>query len=338
MSAQSRLLLDAVHFVASGQEGLITAAQLEEIGVPRSTLKGRIRTGGPWRRILPGTYCVMPGALTQAQRDRAALLYSGATAMLTGSPALRRHGLRYFPPNQAIHTLIDHTRHRKSAGFVVVERTTRLPTPVTLDGLPVAPVARALVDAARLMTDLRATRAMALEVVQRGLATPDEIHEVLRVSQRRGTALIGDVVQEARVGVRSAPEAEVRRALLTTDLPTPLWNPGIFLPNGTFLASPDGLIEESMVAIEVDSREHHSEGEQWEDTLERGTDLANAGLQVVHVIPRKFRRNPTETLDRIRRAHERGLALPKPELTVVTADEFARIREGWNQRKFAQDA
>jgi hypothetical protein len=93
-----------------------------------------------------------------------------------------------------------------------------------------------------------------------------------------------------------------------------------------------------MVAIEVDSREHHSEGDGWESTLERGTDLANAGLQVVHVIPRRFRRNPMETLNRIRMAHERGLALPKPSLRIVSAEEFDRIRAGWDRGKFGESA
>jgi hypothetical protein len=338
MSQRSRLLLEAVDYVASAQDGLITASQLSEIGIPGSTLQGRIRSGGPWRRVLPGIYYVMPGFLSPQQRDRAALLFSGPDAMLTGAAGLRRHGLRYHPPGNTVHTLISHARHRKSSGFVIVERTQSLPSHITIGGLPVAPVARAVVDAARRVTVRNDTRAFTLEAVQRGLTTTDDLVEELRHAQRRGTALVREVVSEAQAGVRSAPEAELRQAILQTDLPEPLWNPGILHPNGEFLAQPDGLITVSMVAIEVDSRTHHSEGDDWEDTLERGTDLSNAGLQVVHVIPSRFRRNPQQTLNRIRRAHELGLQSPPPDLQVISCDEFEELRRAWSERNLAESA
>jgi len=332
------MLLDAVDHVAAAQEGILTAAQLDAIGIPRSTLKGRIRTGGPWRRVLPGIYLVMPGVLTTAQRDRAALLFAGPEAILTGASALRRHGIRYRPDEETIHVLISHARQRKSAGFVSIERTQRLPSPVLIDSFAVAPVARALVDAARRVTARQTTRAFALEAIQRGLTNAELLDAELKHAQRRGTALIREVAAEARSGVRSAPEAEVRAAVLQSGLPTPLWNPGLFLPSGAFLAQPDGLIEASMVAIEVDSREHHSQDDGWEHTLERDTDLSNEGLIVVHVIPRRFRRNPSETLNRLRRAHERGLARPRPELRVVPCGEFEQIRASWGRGKFGERA
>jgi hypothetical protein len=332
------MLLEAVDYVAGTQAGLITAAQLDEIGVPRSTLKGRIRTGGLWQRILPGIYLVMPGQLTPVQRDRAALLFAGPTAMLTGASALRHHGFRYLPEEAAIHVLISHDRHRKSAGFVSIERTQTLPRPISINQLDVAPVTRAVVDAARRVTTNRTTRAFTLEAVQRGLASPRAVEEELRSAQRRGTALIRGVIAEAKAGVRSAPEAELRQAVTSTNLPTPLWNPGVFLPSGKFLAQPDGLIEESMVAVEMDSREYHSEGDGWADTLERGTDMSNAGLVVVHVIPGRFRADPDATLTRIKCAHDQGLKRPRPDLRVVPCEEFERIKAGWMQRWFGERA
>ena len=338
MSARSRMLLDAVDMVASAQSGLVTAAQLSEIGIPSSTLKGRIRSGGPWRRILPGVYAVMPGVLTTDQRDVAGLLFAGPDAMLTGASGLRRHGLRYYHDDGTVHVLIPHLRHRKSAGFVVVERTTAHPTPCDLGGIPVAPVSRAVVDAARRHPHRPTTRAFTLEAIQSGLTTLDELNQDLKTAQRRGTAIVREVLAEAAAGVRSAPEAELRQAILTTNLPEPLWNPGLFTPNGEFLASPDGLIEESMVALEVDSRAHHSRGDDWANTLERGNALTAAGLLVVHVVPSHFRSNPLMTLERIRRAHEQGLARPRPPLTVVSCEEFQRVRAEWGGRNLAENA
>ena len=145
MSLRTRDLLDAVDWIAQDQSGLITAAQLAEIGVIRSTLSRRIRSGGQWRRVLPGVYQVTEGALSLDQRDRAGLLFAGKGAVLTGSAGLRRHGIRYLPepPETAnVHVAIPIQRHRKSAGFVTVERTQRPPTPLSIDGFPVASFAR----------------------------------------------------------------------------------------------------------------------------------------------------------------------------------------------------
>jgi predicted transcriptional regulator of viral defense system len=246
MSLRTRELLDAVAWVASEQNGLITAAQLDEIGIPRSTLSRRIRTGGMWRRVLPGVYSVVDGPLGLDQRDRAALLFAGSGAVLTGASGLRLRQIQYLPADAAtapVHVAIPIARHRKSAGFVTVERTTRPPAPTFINDVPVASLARCLVDAGRRVTDRRTTRAFILEAIQRGMVTAEAVDDELRHAQRRGTALLRDTVAEARAGVRSAPEAELRQHMLSQGMPRTLWNPTLRLPGGEFVAQPDGLIE-----------------------------------------------------------------------------------------------
>jgi hypothetical protein len=324
MRSRTKQLLDAVHYIADVQQGLIAAHQLTEIGFDGSARARRTRTGGGWRRVLPGIYSVTSHELTIERREYAGILFAGADAQLTGSSALRRHGLKYLPQNRLnglVHVAIPIHRHRKSAGFVVVERTKRLPRPTTLGGVECAPVARAVVDAGRRTTSRTETRAMLLEAVQRGLTTTDLLSQELRRSQRRGTALLSEALAEAKGGVRSAPEAELREHIQQTDVPEPVWNPTLLMPDGTFLASPDALIQESMVAIEVDSEEHHSEGAGWDVTLERHTNMTVAGLIVVHVIPGKFRANPTQYLSKIKLAHEQGVNRPLPNIQVKLLDE-----------------
>ena len=319
MSLRTRELLDAVAWVASDQDGLITAAQLDEIGVPRSSLSRRIRTGGMWRRVLPGVYQVADGPLGLGQRDQAGLLFAGRDGVLTGSTGLRRRGIRYLPTDAAsapVHVAVPVQRHRKSAGFVIVERTKRPPRPSLVDGLPVASLARCIVDAGRRVTDRRSTRAFLLEGVQRGLVTIDEIDDELRRAQRRGTALLRDTLHEARAGVRSAPEAELRGYMLGQGMPATLWNPVIRMPNGLFVAQPDGLIEESLTVIEVQSEQYHSEGANWDATLKRASTYSALGLLVVHVIPADMRRNPGLTLRLILQTHQEGLRRPRPDLLV----------------------
>lgn len=317
MSLRTRDLLDAVHWVANEQDGLITASQLDAIGIPRSTLSRRIRTGGQWRRVLPGTYLVADGPMTVAQRERAGLLFAGANALLTGVSGLRRWGVEHLPdePQQCpVHTLIPAARHRKSAGFVIVERTQQVPLPHTIADVPVAPLARCLVDAARRVIDRRSVRAMTLEPIQRSMVHIDDVERELRHAQRRGTALMRETLEEARAGVRSAPEAELRYHALAAGLPAIWWNPTLWTPNDEFVAMPDGVVVESMTVIEVQSRKYHDDDESFAATLGRSERLGRHGLLVTHVVPRAMRRNPNATLRAIIEAHRVALTRPRPNL------------------------
>lgn len=317
MSLRTHDLLDAVHWVANEQDGLITASQLDAIGIPRSTLSRRIRTGGQWRRVLPGTYLVADGPLTVTQRERAGLLFAGTDAHLTGISGMRRWGVEHLPDDPQrcpVHTLIPAERHRKSAGFVIVERTQQMPDPCTIDQVPVAPLARCLVDAARRTIDRRSTRAMTLEAIQRAMVALDDVERELRHAQRRGTALIRETLEEARAGVRSAPEAELRHHAMAAGLPAIWWNPTLWTPNGEFVAMPDGVVVESMAVIEVQSRKYHDDDESFAATLGRSECLGRHGLLVSHVVPRAMRRDPNATLRAIVETHRVALGRPRPNL------------------------
>ena len=319
MSLRTQDLLEAVRWVANDQDGLISAAQLDELGIPRSTLSRRIRTGGQWRRVLPGTYLVADGPVTIVHRERAALLFAGEGAVLSGASGLRRWGVENLPAapeSAAVHTVIPATRHRKSAGFAIVERTQRMPKGHTIQGAPVAPVGRCLVDAARRITDRRSTRAMVLEAIQREMVTIDAVERELRHAQRRGTALIRETLEEARAGVRSVPEAELRHHALVGGLPLIWWNPTLWTPGGDFVAMPDGVVVESLAVIEVQSRKHHDGDDTFGATLERSARLGRHGLLVTHVVPGTMRRNPGATLRAIAETHREALTRPRPALVL----------------------
>jgi hypothetical protein len=123
---------------------VVRAMLLEGLGMPRSSIYRRCRPGGPWRRLLPGIIQLHPREPTGEQRLKAALLLGGDRAMVTGLWAARRHGLRKIPEPGDIHLLVPDVREVTSTGFVVVERTTRLPDQVLLRKIQVAPAYRAL--------------------------------------------------------------------------------------------------------------------------------------------------------------------------------------------------
>jgi hypothetical protein len=292
MPRSSRLDPDALSVLLANQDAVVTYGQLAELGLPRSTLTHRIRPGGPWQRVLPGVYVTQSGPATVQQRARAALLYTGPDAVLTGCEALVRHGFRRPPPDPYVHVLVGDDNQTSSAGFVLVERTVRPPVPVERFGLPCAPVARAVFDICRRQREQSVVTALVAEAVQRNKCRLEELVTEVGHGQIRGTRLIRSALADVLVGVRSAAESNARVMIKRGKLPEPLWNHDLFLEDGSFLACPDGWFAAQGVALEIDSREWHLDPEGWERTLKRHLFLSTFGIVVVHVTPRRIRQEP----------------------------------------------
>src|SRR5215211_4476757 len=191
------------------QRQLIRRDQLDAVGVSLDAVRWRIRTRR-WQRVLPGLYGAFPGALDANQRLLAALLHTGAESQITGAAALRWHSFRYVPQTELVHVLVPHTVRRSSAGFVVVQRTTRLdPLSRIRGGLRVCSVVRAVADAARVSRDLAEVRACVAEAVQNRRATPAELFAELDSGPTPRSALLRSASAEIAAGARSAPEAEL---------------------------------------------------------------------------------------------------------------------------------
>jgi hypothetical protein len=180
---------DAIDALARAHDHVVRRVELLTLGVPDSTITRRTRPAGPWQRILPGIVALQSGPLSQDQRVRAALRYTGADAIVTGSEALRRFALRSVPATTDVHILIPDHRKVRSVGFVVVERRTRLPTPRVREQVPLAPPARAGLDVARRSGSVRETRAILAELVQRRFCTVAELGRELADGSVWGSAL-----------------------------------------------------------------------------------------------------------------------------------------------------
>ncbi|WP_143086821.1 hypothetical protein [Lentzea flaviverrucosa] len=79
---------------------------------------------------------------------------------------------------------------RRANPWILLERTTRPPAVVERHGLRLAGAARAALDMARRELNPRAIAEIIDAVVSARLCTPMELREELRVSSRRGTALV----------------------------------------------------------------------------------------------------------------------------------------------------
>ncbi|MDI2028743.1 hypothetical protein QFW96_08985 [Saccharopolyspora sp. TS4A08] len=165
-------------------------AELARLGISQSTAYRWARADGPWTRLAPGIVLVATGPATVRDRIDAALLRAGPGAMVTGMHAARLHGLKSPPESADVHILIPHGQKIQSYAGTRFERTTRLPKPVFVDGIPVAPPVRAVMDGARTFLSAALTKQLLFEAVQHeNLCDFEELVTEMNRGSRRGTAL-----------------------------------------------------------------------------------------------------------------------------------------------------
>jgi very-short-patch-repair endonuclease len=311
----------AIDEFARGQGGIVTFAQLRELGMPKSTISRWTRTGGRWQRLLPAVYLIHRGRPTADERLHAAVHYSARSAMFTGLAALHLHGLRNVPVPLAdarLHLLVPARQQTQSAGFVLLERTTRLPHSTVRGGFPVAPLPRALFDAGRRTPDRQSIRGFVLEAVQRRLIDIDDLRAEVVAGPRQWTALLRDTLGEGAASVRSEPEAALRSLIRGSGLEEPLWNPRLETPAGEFIAEPDGYYPALALALEVDSRRYHfTNSDHYDQTWRRHARYAAHGIAVLRLMPVDISRNPRAVRSTIRAAMAAQAGKPLPPLRVV---------------------
>lgn len=311
--------MDAAAALARDQDGVVTRRQALAAGTTRSALAHRLRPGGPWQRLLPGVYATFTGTPTTVQRMRAALLFAGDGAVLTGRSALALLGMRGGSDDGPVHVLMPHARRRASTGFVVLHRSRRVPASWTRHGLPLAPPVRAVADRCRGVEELDEVRAVVAEAVQRARTTVERLLTEALAGPRRGRRALRVVLGEVGAGPRSVPEIHVRTLLRRSSLPPPAYNVDVYDGAGRWLARPDAWWEDVALAYETDSRAWHLSPADWEATMRRHDRLAAHGVTVLHVSPRRLAEEPDAVLAELAQAHRTAAGRTRPPVTCAPA-------------------
>jgi hypothetical protein len=311
---------DAAHTAAVrtvADKGVISVRQLVGLGVPETTVYRRCRPGGPWQLLLPAVVMLSTGSPTRDQLVAGALRYAGEDSLVTGVEACRRHGVRRgLPTHDTVHLLVPHARQPRSTRFVVIERTWRPPDPVMRSGVPLAPVARAAVDAVRRFADPGNVTELLADAVQRGLCTvQDLVHEV-EDCQRRGTAVPRRVLDGVGAGARSAAELDAKRLWARSGLPEPWWNAPVYDVGGRLLGVVDAWFDEVALAWEINSVEWHLNPENYAREQERTARLIAEGVPVLPTQPRRMRTAAGVVVDELRAAYTHAAARPRPPVLV----------------------
>ncbi len=277
----------------------------------------RCRPGGPWRTLLLGLVQLDSGQTTGRQRIWATLVHAGPGAMLTGISGARLHGVSKVPADTRVHVLVTARRHVMSRDFALVTRSTRLPVAMEIGGVPVAPLARCLVDAATRLDDLDAVRAMIADAVQKRLCTVDALVEELSQPRRPGTALARRVLAEVADGVRSAAEAWARDLVLRVGLPAPRWNVELRDADGRSLGVVDAYWEEAGLAWEIQSRTFHLSPEALTRDVQKLAGLTAAGVTVFPSTATDLRDDPRGVLDALTAVYARAALSPPPPVVAT---------------------
>ncbi|WLQ48317.1 hypothetical protein P8A21_12760 [Streptomyces poriferorum] len=318
--------LSPCHFriTSAARQRVLSASQLKAHGVSPAQAAEQCRTGGPWQEPLPGVFVLHPGRLSGHERLRSALLYAGrppasgrrtvpeqaegedpgyGEAMITGLAALSLYGFAAAPPALAtdrVDILVPRIRRLRSARYVRLVRSSDLPQPEQVDGLPVAPVARALADAVAGLGDAHAVRRLLTEAVRGGHCEPAVVVGELNRAKVLDRPQVVNAVDSLLAEGRALAEERLYDMVRAHGLPEPLWNVDLRLPGGPHLGAVDAFWPEEAVAVELDTRaprhsrldddhlrrEHEAE---WSAYAARREHLERLGVTVVHLSPGKLR-------------------------------------------------
>ncbi|WP_326938084.1 hypothetical protein [Amycolatopsis cynarae] len=302
--------------LAHSRAGVIKSATLRSLGLENKTIWRRCQPGGPWQRLLPGIVLLSNGVASEQQRVTASLLLAGPRAVVTGSQACLDHGLRRseLPDPEHVHVLVPHEQKTASTGFLTIERTVRLPDPSWRNGSPIAPLIRAVTDAARRLRNVEPVERLLIEAIQGGRCSPAALREEFDLGTTRGTALPRRVLSEVAY-LRSPAEAAAKALSRRLTIQPSRWNVNVYDAGGHYVGCPDAWWDDVALAWEIDSVQFHYSRDGYARTLRRNTRYAAAGIVVVQTLPARLKTDPAGVIAELRAGYAAAAARPRPAVT-----------------------
>ncbi|MBM7753512.1 hypothetical protein JOE53_002232 [Microbacterium laevaniformans] len=251
-------------------------------------------------------------------RVRAHALVLPPPAFYTGTTALAIHGLPFPDADAAASADLDvavPAPHRalRRTGITAVQISPMLVHTTVRAGLPVATPASAWAMLAREHTvrDLVVIGDAIIRVPRDGWGRrlPDAQHAGLEklaaavsAGRRCGIAKLRAALPLLRTGSMSPLETDWRLSLIGTGLPEPELDVEVRAPDGRLLGISDGAFVTHRVAIEIEGDHHRTSRRQWVRDLEKYSDYANLGWDVVRLSAAHIRHDPSRGVALVRAA------------------------------------
>jgi hypothetical protein len=301
------LSLDAqLASLAARQHGVVTAAQLADLGLSQ-TATGKRAAAGRLHRVHRGVYAVGHAGLSREGRWMAAVLAAGEGAALAGLSAAV-HWQAWRRRVDTIEVLAP-GKHRAQRGFQILRCRNLDPRDVTVHrGIRITTVARLLVD----LTETR-TPAQIANVIHEAVWRNRFSVEATRAAMTRATGRHRLSVLEIALalhaagsaGTKSDPEDDFLALIDAAGLPEPLTN--------VHVQAAGQAIEVDFrwgdLCLEVDGHGHTRPRTRAEDH-QRDADLRSHGYTVLRIPAATLERDPSTVLAQVLDAMD--LATPSP--------------------------
>jgi predicted transcriptional regulator of viral defense system len=286
--------------LAERQHGLVTLPQLQLLGLGRSGVSRRVRSGR-LHRIHRGVYAVGRPRLTQSGHWLAAILACGSRAVLSHRSAAALHGIR--PDSRAKTDVTLASPSARSRPTIDVHRSSTLePADITaVNAIPCTTVARTLVDLGDVVTRGAVKQAVDQAEMLR-VFDGRAVHEAIeRAGRRRGPAALRSVLESyeeptlTNKGIEERFLALCRRATL----PSPAVNAWITCDDGVSYKA-DFLWRSRKLIAETDGRDVHTTRKAFEHDRLRDQRLTLAGYTVVRFTWRQVADEPGSVVEALR--------------------------------------
>jgi predicted transcriptional regulator of viral defense system len=272
--------------LAGRQHGVVSARQLNELGVKRGAIAHRLATGR-LHRIHPAVYAVGHSILSLKAQFMAAALAAGAGAAISHAAAAYLHGLLAFYA-----TRIDVTSPRRLASSPTIRphrtRTLQPRDITTVDGIPVTTVARTLLDLAATAPQRHLERALDQAEILRTFDLA-QLEDVLARANGRATKRLHAALAAHRQGptlTRSELEDAFLEITRAAGLPRPAMNTEV---KGIEV---DAYWPDHRLVVEIDSYRYHRSRRSFENDRRRDIELQAAGIRTARVTDLRIEHEP----------------------------------------------
>jgi very-short-patch-repair endonuclease len=282
-------LLQRIAAIAERQRGLVTTAQLERLGIERSTIS-RWARDGRLHRVHNGVFSLSP-VLAPLAKELAAVLACGDGAVVSHRSAAVLW--RMLPADGGdVDVTVTGTATRQRAG-IRVHRTKHPPRTMRKDGIPITTPQQTLLDLAPTdHLDHALNEAFALR-----LTTPNQIASLVAQSTTRpGTRRLKEALTEPPGYTESAAEEHLRALIKKAGLPPAEHNAKI---EGYRV---DAVWRTQRLIVEVDGFATHGRRDTFERDRKKDADLMANGWRVMRTTWRQLTREPEGTAVTLARA------------------------------------
>jgi predicted transcriptional regulator of viral defense system/very-short-patch-repair endonuclease len=296
--------------LAREQHGVVSARQLEAMGVPRRTVTHWV-DAGRLHRLHRGVYAVGHTSLTWDGHCMAAVL-ARPGAVASHKTAAWIHGLLRFRP-ESFH-LTAPTRQKAKREFVVHFARLRPEDRAGVEGIPVTSVARTMLDLAPSEPTGRLHQMMERAEDHKTFDLRRFDRLLARAGGHPGRVKLRNALDTFKPEVavlRSGLEKRFLRLVLAAGLPRPATN--VFVAGYEL----DAYWEDEAFAVELDAYATHGSPTSFETDREREDDLLLAGIEAIRVTGVRLDREPRETIARVAAHLERRRGAGGPRRSVA---------------------